>query len=112
MVIIAVIVMLHALVTNDFSIRHVASYTSTTLPLLFTRCPPCGAAWKARCCSGLHSDDHDIAARIWQNRRANRELMPYVTATCMVTERSSGLLVFITPPFARLPFGDRPRAPI
>src|SRR5262245_14022686 len=35
MVVIAAIVMLHALVTHDFSIKYVASYTSTTLPLRF-----------------------------------------------------------------------------
>ena len=34
MVVIATVVMLDALVNNDFSIKYVASYTSTTLPLL------------------------------------------------------------------------------
>jgi cytochrome c-type biogenesis protein CcmF len=35
MVVIAVVVMLHALITHDFSLKYVASYTSTTLPLRF-----------------------------------------------------------------------------
>jgi cytochrome c-type biogenesis protein CcmF len=42
---------------------------------------------------------------LWQNRTRNRELMPFVTATCMVTGAFFlALLVFVTPPFARLPF--------
>ena len=104
MVIIAVVALLHALITHDFSIRYVASYTSTTLPLRFRM----AALW-----GGMEGSllfwvlilTTMTSLALWQNRARNRELMPYVTATSMVTASFFlSLLVFVTPPFARLPF--------
>ena len=104
MVCVATVVMLHALVTHDFSIRYVASYTSTTLPLRYRMAALWGGMegsllfWVLilTCLSSL---------ALWQNRARNRELMPFVTATTMATAAFFlGLLAFVTPPFATLPF--------
>ena len=104
MVVIATVVMLDALVNNDFSIKYVASYTSTTLPLRYRM----AALW-----GGMEGSllfwvlilTLLTSLVLWQNRARNRELMPYVTATCMVVAAFFlSLLVFITPPFALLPF--------
>jgi cytochrome c-type biogenesis protein CcmF len=104
MTMIAAVVMWHALVTHDFSIKYVASYTSTTLPLRFRL----AALW-----GGMEGSllfwvlilTTMTSVALWQNRSRNRELMPFVTATSMITAGFFlSLLVFITPPFARLPF--------
>ncbi len=103
-VIVATAVMIHALVTHDFSIKYVASYSSTTLPLRFR----VAALW-----GGMEGSllfwvlilTSMFALAMWQNRSRNRELMPYVTATVMTTTAFFlALLVFITPPFALLAF--------
>jgi cytochrome c-type biogenesis protein CcmF len=101
---IASAVMVHALVVHDFSIKYVASYSSTTLPLRYR----IAALWGGMegsllfwvlLLAGLTS------LALVQNRDRNRELMPYVTATCMaVAAFFVSLLVFITPPFAKLAF--------
>ncbi len=104
MVAIAVAVMVHALVTHDFRIEYVASYSSTTLPLRY-----CVAAlWGGMEGSMLFwvfilTTLTSIA--LFQNRRRNRELMPFVTATCMtVATFFTGMLAFVTRPFELLPF--------
>jgi len=51
---IASFVLLHALITNDFSLKYVASYTSTTLPLRY-RMAALWVAWKAPFYSGFCS---------------------------------------------------------
>jgi cytochrome c-type biogenesis protein CcmF len=102
--IIAVVVLLHALITHDFSIRYVASYSSTTLPLRFR----IAALW-----GGMEGSllfwvlilTTATAVCMFQNRERNRQLMPWVTATCMtVGAFFLSLLVFVTPPFAKLAF--------
>jgi cytochrome c-type biogenesis protein CcmF len=104
MVTIAVIALLYGLVTNDFSLKYVAHYTSTTLPLRFR----VAALWGGMEGSLLFwtfilTTITSIA--LFQNRHRNRELMPFVTATAMTTGAFFlGLLQFITPPFAQLPF--------
>ena len=101
---IASIALLHALITHDFSLKYVASYTSTTLPLRYR----ISALW-----GGMEGSllfwvlilTCMTALTLWQNRARNRELMPYVTATCMITAGFFlALLAFVTPPFATLPF--------
>ncbi|TFH24123.1 MAG: heme lyase CcmF/NrfE family subunit, partial [Myxococcales bacterium] len=103
-VVVATAVMIHALVTHDFSIKYVASYSSTTLPLRFR----VAALW-----GGMEGSllfwvlilTSMFAVAMWQNRSRNRELMPYVTATVMTTTAFFlALLTFITPPFALLAF--------
>jgi len=102
--IVAVAVLLHALITHDFSIRYVASYSSSTLPLRFR----IAALW-----GGMEGSllfwvlilTTATAVCMFQNRERNRQLMPWVTATCMtVGAFFLSLLVFVTPPFAQLAF--------
>lgn len=103
-VLVAVIALLHALVTRDFNVEYVAAYSSSTLPMQYT----VAALWGGQkgsllfwtfilmlCTTLVHL----------QNRNKNRDLMPYVTATLMVIAVFFlGLLCFITPPFERLAF--------
>jgi cytochrome c-type biogenesis protein CcmF len=101
---IAVAALLHALVTRDFNVEYVASYSSSTLPLPYT----IAALWGGQAGSLLFwafiLTFFSTVVHV-QNRTKNRELMPYVTATLMViTLFFLGLLCFITPPFERLAF--------
>ncbi len=96
--------LLTALITHDFSLRFVASYTSANLPTIYT----ITAFWGGQAGSmlfwclilALYS-----ALAVFANRRANRELMPWVTGTLGVV-----ILFFLattalaTNPFERLPF--------
>lgn len=104
LVTIATIVMVHALLTSDFRLKYVAGYTSTTLPTEYKFT----ALW-----GGMEGSllfwafilAAFVALALYQNRDRNRALMPYVTATsCTVTAFFVSLLVFLTPPFAVLPF--------
>ncbi|MFP6626035.1 MAG: heme lyase CcmF/NrfE family subunit [Deltaproteobacteria bacterium] len=104
LVMIATGVMLYALATHDFSLKYVAGYSSTTLPMQYRL----AALW-----GGMEGSllfwvlilMTMTAIAIWQNRNKNRELMPFVTATCMIVAAFFlALLVFVTPPFAELPF--------
>jgi cytochrome c-type biogenesis protein CcmF len=98
---IAVATLLHALVTRDFSIEYVASYSSSTLPLRYTVAALWGGQkgsllWWAFLLTVFSTIVH------LQNRRRNRELMPYVTATLMgVALFFLALLVFVAQPFER-----------
>lgn len=104
MVTIACIALLHGLITHDFSLKYVAHYSSTTLPLRFRIAALWGGMegsllfW-AFILTSLSS------LVLFQNRSRNRELMPYVTATTMtVGAFFLALLQFVTPPFATLAF--------
>jgi len=103
-VIVATGVMLHALITSNFSIRYVAGYSSTTLPLRYRF----SALWGGMEGSLLFWTLVLVVLSslvLWQNRNRNRALMPWVTATLMtITTFFVLMLVFLTPPFATLPF--------
>lgn len=103
-VVIASIALLHALLTRDFNVEYVASYSSSTLPLHYT----VAAFWGGQKGSLLFwALIHCFFSAIvlFQNRTRNQELMPYVTATLMtIALFFLGLLCFITPPFERLSF--------
>ena len=103
-VVIAVIVMLHALLTRDFQVEYVASYSSSSLPLHYT----IASLWGGMAGSLLFwVFILNIAATIvhLQNRDRHRALMPYVTATLStITLFFLSLIVFIVPAFARLDF--------
>ncbi|MGE0822459.1 MAG: heme lyase CcmF/NrfE family subunit [Candidatus Binatia bacterium] len=100
----AVFALLQALLTHDFNVEYVASYSSSTLPLQYT----IAALWGGQKGSLLFwTFILTLFSTIvhLQNREKNRELMPYVTATLMViTLFFLGMLNFITPPFERLSF--------
>ncbi len=101
---IAVVALLGLLLAHDFNVEYVAAYSSSTLPLGYT----IAALW-----GGMKG------SLLWwtfllavcnavvqaQNRRKNRDQMPYVTATMLaVGAFFLSLLVFLTDPFERLPF--------
>jgi len=101
---VAVIALLHALITKDFNVEYVSSYSSSTLPLQYT----IAALWGGQKGSLLFwtflLTFFSTLVHL-QNRDKNRELMPYVTVTLMVIALFFlGLLCFITPPFERLSF--------
>ncbi len=101
---IATAVLVHALVTHDFSIKYVVSYSSTTLPLRY-RVAALWGGMEGSLLFWVFILTALFSLVLLQNRRRNRELMPWVTATVMaVALFFLSLLVFITPPFALLPF--------
>ncbi len=104
LVTIALAVMLHGFLTSDFSIKYVASYSSSTLPVGYK----ISALWggmEGSLLFWLFILTSFIALCIWQNRNRNRQLMPYVNATTMsVALFFLILLIFVTPPFKLLPF--------
>ena len=103
-VITATAVLVHALVTHDFSIKYVVNYSSTTLPLRY-RVAALWGGMEGSLLFWVFILTTLFAVVLVQNRRRNRELMPWVTATVMtVACFFLALLVFMTPPFALLPF--------
>ncbi len=92
-----------ALVTRDFSVEYVASYTSRSLSMFYTL----GAFWAGQAGSlllwawvlALYG-----AIVLRQNRSRNRDLMPYVVPV-IATALSffTFLVVFLSNPFARAP---------
>ncbi len=104
MVLVAVATLLHALVTSDFSLKYVAHYSSSTLPIQYK----IAALWGGQAGSLLFwllILTSMSAVVVLQNRERNRELMPYVNATLLVVALFFLSMVnFITPPFERLAF--------
>ncbi len=72
--------LLTALLTRDFSLAYVASYTSANLPIVYT----IAAFWGGQAGSMLFWClilAFYCAVCVYANRRSNRELMPWVTGT-------------------------------
>jgi cytochrome c-type biogenesis protein CcmF len=103
LVVLAVVILLRALLTHDFSLEYVAAYSSSTLPTNYVF----AALWGGQKGSLLFwTFMLSLFTTIvqLQNRERNRELMPWVTATLMtVAVFFLGLVTFITDPFERLP---------
>jgi cytochrome c-type biogenesis protein CcmF len=103
LVVMAVVILLRALLTHDFSLEYVAAYSSSTLPTNYV----VAALWGGQKGSLLFwTFMLSLFTTIvqLQNRERNRELMPWVTATLMtVAVFFLGLVTFITDPFERLP---------
>ena len=103
LVALAVVLLLRALLTHDFSLEYVAAYSSSTLPTNYV----VAALWGGQKGSLLFWTfmlSLFTAIVQWQNRERNRDLMPWVTATLMtVAVFFLGLVTFITDPFERLP---------
>ncbi|HLV24892.1 MAG TPA: heme lyase CcmF/NrfE family subunit [Gemmatimonadales bacterium] len=96
--------LLTALITHDFSLRYVASYTSANLPFIYT----ISAFWGGQAGSMLFWClilSLYAAVAVLSNRKSNRELMPWVTGTVAAV-----LFFFLlttalkSNPFARLDF--------
>jgi cytochrome c-type biogenesis protein CcmF len=104
MVVLASLGLWTALLTHDFSIKYVASYTSANLPTVYT----ITAFWGGQSGSLLFWAlilSTFTAITLWTNRTRNRELMPYVAGTLAL------ILVFFlaticlgSNPFERLDF--------
>lgn len=97
------IALIYAFVTNDFSIKYVASYSSRTLPMFYK----ISALWAGQSGSLLLWAwllAFFAALVVWQNRNKNREVIPYVLATILfVAFFFFGILVYATSPFELLP---------
>ena len=93
-VLMAVIALLYALLTRDFNLEYVSSYSSSTLPLQYT----IAALWGGKRSLLFWTFILNLFSTIVhvQNRTKHRELMPYVTATLMTTLFFLGLLCFVT----------------
>jgi cytochrome c-type biogenesis protein CcmF len=103
LVVVAAAILLHALLTHDFSLEYVAAYSSSTLPTNYTVAALWGGQKGSLLFWSLMLTLFTTLVQ-WQNRERNRELMPWVTATLMtITTFFLGLVVFITDPFERLP---------
>jgi cytochrome c-type biogenesis protein CcmF len=104
LVLVAVAVMVHALLTSDFRLRYVTEYSSTTLPLKY-KITSLWGGMEGSLLFWVMLLTTFISLTQFQNRERNRALMPYVTATsCTVAAFFLSLLAFITPPFALLPY--------
>lgn len=101
---IAVLALLQLLLARDFNVEYVASYSSSTLPLWYTIAALWGGMKGSLLWWTFILAVCNTVVQV-QNRRKNRDQMPYVTATLLVTGAFFlSLLVFITDPFERLPF--------
>ncbi|MGQ9629055.1 MAG: heme lyase CcmF/NrfE family subunit [bacterium] len=101
---IGMVALLYAFLARDFQVAYVANYSSRNLPLIYT----VSALWGGQEGSLLLWGwllAIFAAVVVFQNRRQNRALMPYVVAVLMSVELFFLVLVaFITSPFARLDF--------
>jgi cytochrome c-type biogenesis protein CcmF len=96
-------ILLHALLTHDFSLEYVAAYSSTTLPTQYTVAALWGGQKGSLLFWAFMLTLFSTIVHV-QNRDKNRALMPWVTATLMtVASFFLGLVVFIADPFERLP---------
>jgi cytochrome c-type biogenesis protein CcmF len=103
LVVVAAGILLHALLTHDFSLEYVAAYSSSTLPTNYVVAALWGGQKGSLLFWALVLTFFSTLVH-WQNRERNRELMPWVTATLMtIASFFLGLVVFITDPFERLP---------
>jgi len=101
---VAGVALFHALLTRDFSLEYVASYTSRSLSIFYTL----GAFWAGQ--------DGSLLLWAWvlalygavvvrQNRTANRDLMPWVvTVLALVQLGFTYLVAFRSNPFSELAF--------
>ncbi len=96
--------LLYALLSRDFNVEYVASYSSSTLPIYYT----VAAFWggqKGSLLFWVFIQCLFSTIVLFQNRFKNQELLPYVTASLMsISLFFLLLLCFVTPPFERLSF--------
>ena len=102
--------LVYALMTHDFRLSYVASHVNTAMPTLYKFTAWWGGqegslllwSWILSCYAALV---------VWQNRKKFREMMPWVTATLMVTQAFFLLLiVYPLSPFEVLAVGKEIRA--
>ncbi len=92
-----------AFVSRDFSLKYVAHYSSSTLPMFYT----VAAVWAGQSGSLLLWAwllTMFAAIVVWQNRHKNRDLLPYALGVILFTAFFFfGLMVYTTNPFEPLP---------
>src|SRR5437588_10334456 len=107
LVTIAMVAMLYALLAHDFRLQYVASVSSRAMPTFYV----IAALWGGQEGSmllWLWLLTMYSALVVGQNRYRNRELMPYVIATLMVTALLFlAMLVIVEDPFRQLPHEAR-----
>jgi len=103
LVTVAMVAMLYALLTHDFSVQYVASVSNRSMPVFYV----IASLWGGQ--------EGSMLLWLWilagysalvmaQNRHRNRALMPYVIPPLMITALLFiAMLVFSEDPFARLP---------
>lgn len=90
---VASFVLLHGLLTHDFSIQYVWSFSDETMPLFYL----IGAFWGGQAGSLLFwtgTVATTMAACVYINRRSYQDFMPWVTMVCLLV--ISGLLMILT----------------
>ncbi|MCW5889002.1 MAG: heme lyase CcmF/NrfE family subunit [bacterium] len=103
LVALATVLLLRALLAQDYSLEYVAAYSSSTLPTNYKIAALWGGQKGSLLFWAFVLTLFTTVVEV-QNRARNRELMPWVTATLMiVTAFFLGLVTFITDPFERLP---------
>ncbi len=101
---IAMAALLWAFFTHDYQVSYVANYSNNNLPLLYTLSAVWGGQEGSLLLWGWLLAVFTAIVML-QNRRQNRELIPYVTAVLMSVELFFLILMtFITSPFSRLDF--------
>ncbi len=104
LLVVASLGLLRALVTHDFNIEYVASYTSRNLPLYYTL-SAFYAGQKGSLLLWAITVATFAAIALVANRGKHRELMPYVAGVnLVVTTFFIAVMVFASNPFERLPF--------
>jgi len=94
--------MIYALATRDFQIEYVARYTSRTLPMIYTLTAFYAGQKGSLLLWGWLLSMFTVIV-ILQNRKKNRELLPYVLTVLMtVTFFFTFLMIFVSNPFERL----------
>jgi cytochrome c-type biogenesis protein CcmF len=94
--------MIYALATRDFQIEYVARYTSRTLPMIYTLTAFYAGQKGSLLLWGWLLSMFAVIV-ILQNRKKNRELLPYVLTVLMtVTFFFTFLMIFASNPFERL----------
>jgi cytochrome c-type biogenesis protein CcmF len=100
----ASVALIYALVTRDFQIEYVAKYTNRSLSTVYTLAAFYAGQKGSLLFWGWFLSFY-TAIVIFQNRRKNRELLPWVLAVMMAIDFFFVvLMVFVTNPFERLPY--------
>jgi cytochrome c-type biogenesis protein CcmF len=104
LMVVASVGLLHALLTHDFNIEYVASYTSRNLPLYYTWSAFYAGQKGSLLFWALVVSTFGVFALV-SNRGKYRELLPYVAGVvALVTTFFVAVMVFGANPFGRLPF--------
>ncbi|MDY7033903.1 MAG: heme lyase CcmF/NrfE family subunit [Thermodesulfobacteriota bacterium] len=94
--------MLYVLATNNFSVEYVARYTNRSLPMIYTLTAFYAGQEGSLLLWAWVLSFYSVLV-IFQNRKKNREIMPYVLSVLMlITFFFVFLIVFVTDPFKTL----------